>query len=144
MSIWDDQVPTITYNWNYTRGVLFVIGFGLLLLKSVFCTVFTFKGYFHRGWLKKLVVLRTKRDNKNRFDFKIDNPVVRIKHCAKIALKNRGWNYGKKSQWNFSMTEEICTHCKNAKKVSYLFKFLEETRLSVLKPVSSISPTYIS
>lgn len=33
----------------------------------------------------------------------------------------------KKSQWDFSMTEEICTHYKNVKKVSYFFEFLEET-----------------
>lgn len=44
----------------------------------------------------------------------------------------------KKPQWNFSMTEEICIHYKNEKKVSYFFEFLEETRLSELQPVCSI------
>lgn len=44
----------------------------------------------------------------------------------------------KKSQWDFSMTEEICTHYKNEKKVSYFFEFLEETWLSVLQPICSI------
>lgn len=34
---------------------------------------------------------------------------------------------GKKSQWNFSMTEEIYIHYKNEKKVPYFFEFLEET-----------------
>lgn len=46
----------------------------------------------------------------------------------------------KKSQWNFSMTEEIYIHYKN-EKVPYFFEFLEETWLSVLQPVSSISKT---
>lgn len=89
---------------------------------ELFCTVFTFGRLLPSQLAQKFSYSKKKQIRTRRTGsrlFKIHNPVVRIKCCAKIALKNRVWNYGKKSQWNFSMTEEICIHCKN-EKVSFL------------------------